>query len=131
MRLSENFTLEEFTDTNYLVKNVPGQNEVDNLKALVKNILQPTRNEVGYIEITSGYRSKALNKRVKGSANSQHMLGQAGDFKCSNNARAFYYIKENLPFDQLIWEYGDEEQPEWVHVSFGPRNRREVIIIKK
>jgi zinc D-Ala-D-Ala carboxypeptidase len=82
---------------------------------------------------TSFYRNKEVNKRVGGSSTkSQHMLGQAMDI-CPRglngltNAKLFKYIKENLPFDQLIWEFGNSTEPGWVHVSYSVLHRRQVL----
>lgn len=131
MQLTNNFSLEELTRSadasKQKIANKPSVNEISNLKALAENILQPLRDAVGVISISSGYRSEALNKAVGGAATSQHLLGQAADFKCADMAKAYAYIKENLPFDQLIWEFGDDKQPAWVHVSFSPRHRKQLI----
>lgn len=105
---------------------------VNNLEALCKNILDPLREAVGPIRVTSGYRCKRLNTAVKGSNTSQHTKGQAADIKGIkvSNAELFHKIqKMNLPFDQLIWEYGTEQDPDWVHVSFGPLNRKQILLI--
>jgi hypothetical protein len=73
--------------------------------------------------VSSGYRSAELNTAIGGSKRSQHVEGRALDLdadvygRCTN-AQIFRYIKDNLEFDQLIWEFGDEDNPDWVHVSY-------------
>ena len=106
---------------------------ITNLELLCKNILDPLREKCGAITVTSGYRSPALNKAVKGAKSSQHMKGQAADIKGINcsNAELFNQIQKlKLPFDQMIWEYGTDKEPSWVHVSFGPLNRRQILYVK-
>jgi uncharacterized protein YcbK (DUF882 family) len=138
MKLSKNFSLEELLESQsarrYNVNEQfnPNQEIVNNLKLLVENILQPLRDKVGVIQISSGYRSARVNKIVGGSTSSQHLMGQAADIKgvkVSNKKIFETIINMNLPFDQLIWEYGTKNEPAWVHVSFGPRNRREILYI--
>lgn len=131
MKLTKNFTLEEFivseVAVRYNIDNTPSEEECKNIKNLCVKILQPLRDYTGPILVSSGYRSAKLNKKVKGSKTSQHVSGQAADIKTQNMRKAFLYIQNNLPFDQLIWEYGDDKQPSWIHVSYGPRNRRQVL----
>jgi hypothetical protein len=87
------------------------------------------------IPVTSFYRSEKLNKAIGGSATSQHCNGEAIDMDCDTltsglaNKHIFNYIKNNLTFDQLIWEFGDDNNPDWVHcsVSYDGRNRMEVL----
>ena len=144
--MTSNFTLSELTRSETAISlhidNEPGSIPLMNLKKLCENILQPLRNVYGKpIIVNSGYRSPALNAAIKGAQNSQHMLGQAADItarhtipKCSATAANYDFHEENkrlfslilslkLPFDQLI----DEKDYSWLHVSFGPRNRRQVL----
>lgn len=105
---------------------------VENLRSLVTNVLEPLREKIGPIKVTSGYRCPALNKAVGGSSISQHMVGEAADLKAVNvtNAQLFEAIKSlNLPFDQLIWEHGTATNPDWVHVSFTKRNRKQILYV--
>ena len=131
--LSKNFALEEFTRSTTAnregISNQPGPAEIANISALVLNVLQPLRDAVGFpINISSGYRSEALNSFIGGANNSQHTKGQAADLVSQDNAKLFNYIMTNLPFDQLIWEAGNDDQPEWVHVSYKPAfNRKQVL----
>ena len=128
MKLSENLTLAEVvksqTATRLGLSNAPTIEHMENLKAVAKCIFQPIRDHFGKpIAITSGYRSKVLNAAIGGSLRSQHSLGQALDLDADvfgdlTNADIFYFVKDNLEYDQLIWEFGDDEQPDWVHVSY-------------
>jgi zinc D-Ala-D-Ala carboxypeptidase len=125
------FTLEELTVSHVKLKNVPGVNELSNLTLLVQNLLDPAREMLGEaIIVNSGYRSPTVNKAVGGAEKpiSQHTKGQAVDIRCSDNAKLFNLICDHLEFDQLIWEKGDERQPDWIHVSYkSSGNRGEVI----
>lgn len=133
MKLSDHFTLNEFTYSDTaraqgIDNSVPSDVVLMNLKALCRNVLEPLRLRYGKpIRISSGYRCPKLNNAVGGVASSQHVLGQAADLYVGSreeNARLFELIRTmRLPFDQLIDEYGMA----WVHVSYSPRNRRQVI----
>lgn len=129
MQLTEHFSLSELTRTNSGIINIPASREIENLKALAENVLEPLRQAFGSaITVNSGYRSKAVNAAVKGALNSQHVAGQAADLNCENNAKIFHIIKKELDFDQLIWEGGNDESPSWVHVSFSTvKNRKQVL----
>lgn len=139
-QLSKNFTLEEFTYSPTAIKkgivNKPTQLEVENMTALCENVLEPlrewlndgSRKKVG-IKISSGYRCKALNDVIGGSKSSQHMTGQAVDIDLGDKcADAFKYIREKLEFDQMIWEFGNDEQPNWIHVSFAKNSNRKMCL---
>lgn len=135
MRLSKDFILSEFTDTDTGLPNVPGQEEIRNLKLLVQKVLQPARNKFGVINVTSGFRSPEVNSApsVKGSATSDHLFGRAADIQCEDMAEVFNYIRKYLPFKQLIWEFGTDSQPKWIHVSYDVLNNRGEVLkaIKK
>jgi len=81
------------------------------------------------IRVSSGYRSPELNKKIGGSKTSQHCLGQAADISCGERtAELYYYIKNNLIFDQIIWEFGNDDNPDWVHVSYSTtKNRKQCL----
>jgi hypothetical protein len=138
MKLSANFSLIELTSSETAsrknIKNEPAQSVIDNLSTLALKVLQPLREAYGKpINITSGFRSVALNKAIGGSANSQHCLGQAADFTVPKEdyLRVFNILKK-MEFDQLIWEFGDSVAPQWIHVSFAVhKNRRQVLRAKK
>ena len=133
MRLSKDFILSELTDTDTGLPNVPGQEEIRNLKLLVQKVLQPARNKFGVINVTSGYRSPEVNSAVGGSATSDHVHGRAADIQCEDMATVFNYIRKYLPFKQLIWEFGTDSQPGWIHVSYDVLNNRGEVLkaIKK
>jgi hypothetical protein len=81
------------------------------------------------INVSSGYRSKALNDLIGGASGSQHSKGEALDLDGSvENSLIFEYIKNHLEFDQLIWEFGDDENPDWVHVSYKSENNRGEVL---
>ena len=135
MRLSENFTLEELTESNTALRlgidNNPNNEQLRNLKLLAEVILQPLRDALGYsIGINSGLRNEALNKAIGGSTSSDHCKGLAADLKCYDNAELFLKIIElKLPFKQLIWEFGTNEEPKWVHVALdlSDNPKREIL----
>jgi hypothetical protein len=134
MNLTKNFTLEEMTASNIAkskkIDNTPNEKQIEALKALCENVLQPVRDLVGPIKVNVGFRSDALSKATKGSSKtSQHPKGEAADLDSADNAKLFNTIRSHVPFDQLIWEHGDDNQPAWVHVSFvvGKPNRRQVL----
>lgn len=136
MTLTRNFTLEEFarsqTATSRRIDNWPPPQAQAALKLLCEKVLQPLRDAQGSVTITSGYRSPALNSAIKGAPSSQHMKGEAADIKMADMKRAFEFIRKNLRFDQLIWEYGNDQQPDWIHVSYHPfRNRGEVLRVSR
>ena len=124
MQLTKNFTLEELTRSSKAkalkIDNSPNPEQLANLKALAENILQPLREALGFpINITSGLRVPALNAAVKGSKTSQHTKGEAVDIKVSGkNKVIFDWIVNNLDYDQVIWEFGTDSEPSWVHVSY-------------
>lgn len=138
MRLSDNLTLAEVTKSATAkrkgISNEPTIEHMENLKAVAQNIFQPVRDHFGKpIAVTSGYRSADLNKAIGGSSTSQHCKGEAIDMDADvfggvTNREIFEYIKDNLDFDQLIYEFGDENNPDWVHCSFISKgNRRQVL----
>ena len=128
------FTLKEFVESNTAarlgINNNPSEDVKKNIELLVEKILDPLREKFGKpIIVTSGYRCKELNKVVGGAAKSQHMSGEAADIRTvedskSANKELFNLIIElGLPFDQLI----NEHDYDWVHVSYGKRNRRMIL----
>ena len=103
--------------------NTPTEEHLDNMKLVANKIFEPLRSWVGGpIRINSFYRGPELNKAIGGSTKSQHMIGQAVDiddtYGHKTNAEMFNYIRGNLDFDQMIWEFGDDKNPNWVHVSY-------------
>lgn len=105
------------------LENKPTEEHLNNMKMLATKIFEPLREWVGGpIRINSFYRGPELNAAIGGSAKSQHCHGQAIDiddtYGHKTNAEMFNYIKDNLEFDQMIWEFGDAKNPDWVHVSY-------------
>jgi len=138
MKLSEHLELAEIVRSESAkrngISNMPTEEHIINLKELAEHIFEPIRaNFRQPILISSGYRSKELNAKIGGANSSQHSLGQAIDIDMDGtingvtNADIFKYIKEKLPFDQLIWEFGNDIQPDWVHVSYSNRNRKQIL----
>ena len=105
------------------LKNDPSESHLFNMKLIAEKVFEPLREHVGGpIKINSFYRGPELNKAIGGSAKSQHCHGQAMDiddtYGHASNAEMFNYIKANLDYDQMIWEFGTEQNPDWVHVSY-------------
>ena len=105
------------------LNNDPSDAHLQNMKLLSEKIFEPLRMYVGGpIKINSFYRGPELNKAIGGSSKSQHCHGQAMDiddtYGVMSNATMYKWIKENLDYDQMIWEFGDDNNPAWVHVSY-------------
>lgn len=141
MKLSENLSLAEVTRSETAkragIDNTPTAEHIENFKKLAENIFQPIRKHFGKpIHVSSGYRSAALNKEIKGSATSQHCSGEAIDIDMDassdgiTNKMVFDFIKDKLNFDQLIWEFGTETNPDWVHVSYESTGKQRKQILK-
>ena len=132
MQLSRNFSLQELTKSDTAIRkgidNAPNADQIDKLKALCENILQPVRDHFGRVKVTSGYRSVDLCMAIGSSANSQHAKAEAADFECVgvDNAELADWIKDNLPYDQLIVEYYTPGEPNsgWIHCSWIPDQPR-------
>ena len=111
------------TATRLNIDNEPNKEQLTNMKLVAEKVFEPLRKWVGGpIKINSFFRSPKLNKAIGGSSKSQHCKGYAIDlddtFKHKTNAEMFNWIKDNLNFDQMIWEFGDDNNPNWVHVSY-------------
>lgn len=134
MKLSENVTLAEVTKSSvaskFGVSNNPTQEHLENLKLVINKIFEPVRAGLGNypIYISCGYRSSEVNAKIKGaSKTSYHLTGKALDLDADvfgeiTNAQIFNYIKDNLEYAELIWEYGTDENPDWVHVAYDSGN---------
>lgn len=132
----KHFTIKELTHSTTAVQrgidNMPNDEQIENLKQLVENVLDPLREAYGRpIRINSGFRSKELNVAIGGSKTSDHVNGNAADITAGSqerNRRLFELIQSlNLPFDQLI----DEKNFSWVHVSFRKdKNRKQILKIQ-
>ena len=128
MKLSKNLSLAEVTKSTTAkrlgIDNTPDDWTTENLRKVAEHIFQPLRDAFKCpIYVSSGYRSAELNTAIGGSRRSQHVEGRALDLdadvygRCTNS-QIFDWIRENLEFDQLVWEFGDQDNPDWVHVSF-------------
>ena len=132
MNLSRNFSLQELIKSDTAVRkgidNNPNADQIEKLKLLCENILQPVRDHFGRVKVTSGYRSVELCMAIGSSANSQHAKAEAADFECmgTDNAELADRIKNNLDYDQLILEYYTPGEPNsgWIHCSYIPDGRR-------
>lgn len=130
MQLSEHLSVAEYIKSDTAkrkgIDNSMTPEHEANAKVLANKLFEPIRIHFAKpIYLSSGYRSKALNDAIGGSSStSQHMTGEAMDLDQDDrgngvsNAQVFEYIKNNLEFDQLIWEYGDDKNPDWVHASY-------------
>ena len=140
MQISKHLSFEEATQSDTadklgIVNNNPNLSVIANMKLLADNVFEPIREHFkAPIKVSSMYRGLNLNNAVKGSITSQHCSGQAMDIDNvkPTNKEVFDYIKKNLIFDQLIWEFGTDKNPDWVHVSFSNvKNKKQVLRAKK
>ena len=111
------------TATRRGIDNTPNNEQLDCMEKIAEEVFEPLRAYVGGpIKINSFFRCPELNKAIGGSSKSQHCKGQAMDiddtFGRCTNAEMYHFIKEHLDFDQMIWEFGDDDNPDWVHVSY-------------
>lgn len=132
--LSEHFSLSEMTQSGTAIRlgiaNVPAADDIERMRQLCVNVLEPVRRRFGVTRISSGFRSPELNSAVGGVAGSQHLLGETADIHISNaeaGTRIFDYIRRNLDFDQLLFEHRMTNGCRWLHVSYTTRraNRRQ------
>ena len=141
MQISKHLSLAEVSRSETAkrrgINNTPSGEHLENFKKLAENVFEKVRENFGVpIHISSGYRSKELNKAIGGSATSQHCSGEAIDIDMDGsahgvtNAQVFNYIKDNLEFDQLIWEFGSDTNPDWVHVSYESTGKQRKQILK-
>jgi hypothetical protein len=141
-QISTHVSYAEATKSSVAVKyqkdNTPNSEQLIAMQLLAKTVFEPLREHFKKpIVITSFFRSKPVNALVGGATNSQHTKGEAMDIDADvlgglTNSEVFYFIKNRLTFDQLIWEFGDKRNPDWVHVS-GKKsgNRMQVLQSKK
>jgi hypothetical protein len=127
MKISDHITYAEAIHSNTAkrrgIDNTPNPTQVENMKLTAEKIFEPLRKFVGGpIKVNSFFRSSELNTKIGGSKTSQHCKGQAIDiddvFGYKTNAEMYNWIKENLDFDQMIWEFGTDMNPNWVHISY-------------
>jgi zinc D-Ala-D-Ala carboxypeptidase len=135
MRISKHLSLAEVmrseTAKRRGISNMPTPEHIENFKILAENVFEKVREHFKVpIHVSSGYRSEELNRAIKGSRTSQHMKGEAIDIDMDGsssgvtNADIFNFIKDNLEYDQLIWEFGTDRNPDWVHVSYSKNKNR-------
>jgi hypothetical protein len=141
MQLSTHLSLSEVTRSESAkrkgISNMPTAEHIANFKILADKIFEPIRSHFKVpIIISSGYRSKELNAAIGGSLSSQHCTGEAIDIDMDgttggvSNKKVFDYIKGNLDFDQLIWEFGTDQNPDWVHVSYETTGAQRKQVLK-
>ncbi len=132
--ISYNEAIHSYTAKRLHIDNIPNELQLQAMRNVANKVFEPLREFVGNpIKINSFFRSYDLNKAIGGARNSQHMTGEAIDiddtFGFMSNAEMFHFIKDNLDFDQLIWEFGDDNNPAWIHVSYKlhGKNRKQVL----
>jgi len=125
--ISKHISYKEGTYSNTAMRkgidNTPNDEQLKNMKLVAEKVFEPLRKWVsGPIKINSFFRCPELNKAIGGSSKSQHCKGQAIDiddvFGKVNNADMFAWIKNHLDFDQMIWEFGNKNNPDWIHISY-------------
>lgn len=142
MKISQHITLLEATKSQTAsrlgITNVPTDKELECMRMVAQHCFEPLRAWWGKpIGVSSFYRCKALNKAIGGAKFSQHIKGQAIDIDADifanglTNKMIFEWLKDNVDFDQLIWEYGTSSEPAWVHVSYvePTKNRNQILYI--
>ena len=136
MQMSRNFSLQELIKSDTAIRmginNNPSAEQMEKLKALCENILQPVRDHFGRVKVTSCFRSVDLCLAIKSSANSQHAKAEAADFEVmgTDNAELADWIYKNLEFDQLILEFYTPGEPNsgWIHCSYTPNQPRKQFL---
>ena len=134
MRLSKNFTLSEITKSNTAkrlgIDNAPNKEHLKNMQILIRDLIQPMRDDLGPIRISSGYRSPVLNRAIGGSTKSQHCKGQALDLQfwkegeMCNKEIYDWVLKEGIEFDQMINEFDYA----WIHISLKDKGNRKQVL---
>ena len=141
-RISEHVSYTEGVKSNTALRlgldNIPNPDQLQCMHEIARDLFEPLREWVGGpIKINSFFRGEPVNTAIGGSVRSQHMKGQAMDiddtFGVKTNAEMYHFIKDNLDFDQLIWEFGNDDNPNWIHVSYVTHreNRKKLTIAKR
>jgi len=139
MQLSKHLALAEVmrseTAKRKGISNMPTPEHIENFKKLAENVFEPIREHFGVpVHLSSGYRSAALNKAVGGASSSQHCKGEAIDIDMDGttvtNKQIFEFVRDNVNFDQMIWEFGTDANPDWVHVSYNSDGAQRKQILK-
>jgi len=140
--ISKHISYKEATHSNTALRrnldNTPNDEQLKCMEEIAENLFEPLREWVGGpIKINSFFRSPELNTAIGGSKTSQHCKGQAMDiddtFGKATNAEMYHWIKDNLDFDQMIWEFGDDDNPNWIHISYvsSDKNRNRCLLAYK
>ena len=140
--ISKHISYKEATHSNTALRrnldNTPNDEQLKCMEEVAENLFEPLRKwGGGPIKVNSFFRGRPVNTAIGGARTSQHMKGQAIDiddtFGYKTNAEMYHYIKDNLDFDQMIWEFGDDNNPNWVHISYVTHrpNRKKLTIAKK
>jgi len=134
MKISKHITLTEATNSNTATRlgidNTPNEETIEIMKLTAEKIFEPLREILGAIRVSSFYRSPDLNRAIGGSKTSQHCKGEAIDMEGLNttNAKLFQEACKLPDFDQIIWEFGNKQEPAWVHISYSKTNNRKQIL---
>lgn len=135
-KISNHISWDEATKTTSKLNNEPSEAEYTAMVWVAEYLFEPLR--IWWdnaININSFFRSKEVNKEKGGASTSQHVKGEAIDFSAQDkkdNAKLFKYIYDNLDYDQLIWEAGNDEYPDWIHASLKPKgNRKQCLRMTK
>jgi hypothetical protein len=133
--ISEKEATKSITALRLGLDNTPDGDTLINMKTLAEMVFEPLREWVGGpIKINSFYRSSALNEAIGGSSRSQHCQGRAMDiddiYGHKTNKEMFEWIKVHLDFDQMIWEFGNEDNPDWIHISYHSQEKNRNRILK-
>ena len=142
MKISDHITLAEALHSNTAkrngIDNIPNEEQTNNMIMLAEKIFEPLRLWVGgAIKINSFFRSEELNKALGGASSSQHCKGMAMDiddvYGHKTNKEMFDWIRSHCNFDQIIWEFGNDDNPSWIHVSYidVSKNRNRVLLAEK
>lgn len=142
MKISKHISFKEATFSSTAIRkgidNTPNAYQLQNMQLLADKIFEPLREWAGSpIAVNSFFRSEALNKAIKGAKGSQHIQGRAIDIDDTlggkSNNEMFEFITKNLDFDQIIWEFGNDKNPDWIHVSYvgEDQNRKAILRAKK
>jgi len=125
--ISPHVSYAEATHTSTGLPNIPGPAELKAMKALAWHVIEPIRSEFKQpLRINSMFRSVEVNKKVGGARNSQHVKGEAVDLAIGR--AEFEWIRANLEWDSMIWEFGNSLEPAWIHISYSLKhNRREIL----
>lgn len=139
-KISKHISYKEATHSDYAkqygIDNKPKAEHIKNMELVAEKVFEPLREWVDSpIRVNSMFRSEDLNRGIKGSPRSSHLTGNAIDITTmggKSNLEMFHYIKDNLDFDQLIWEFG-AENPQWLHVSYKNKkdNRKQVLVTRR